>query len=139
MVRIVLSKYGDSPPSDPTQDRKIPTNKTPLYPTKEVIEILKKSLPKTMTRKSVGDLQRLGFDDNDLKMLIMETLHNGTYIDSEWCEINAESPWFACDSYHFKRKEYNEFAYKDLDANYFIKFCINKAGSLICTFSCHLS
>ena len=138
MVRTVLSKYGDSPPSDLSSSRKIQT-KEPLNPPIEVLGILKCSLPKTMTRKSIADLQRLGFDDHDLKFLIMDTLQNGRYIDSEWCEINPNSPWFACDSYELKRKEYNESSYKDLDVHYFLKFCINKTGKLICTFSCHLS
>lgn len=138
MVRIVLSKYGGSPPSDSSTDRKIQTQ-GPLNPPKEVLDILKGNLPKTMTRKSISNLQGLGFDDNDLKTLIMDTLQNGRYIDSEWCEINPKSPWYACDSYELVRKEYNEYSYKYLDANYFLKFCINKAGNLVCTFSCHLS
>ncbi|WP_218956095.1 hypothetical protein [Acinetobacter sp. YH12035] len=138
MVRIVLSKYGDSPPSDSSSSRKIQTQ-GPLNPPDEVLEVLKRSLPKTMTRKSIADLQRLGFDDQDLKVLIMDALQKGRYIDSEWCETSPESPWFACDSYELNRKEYNESSYKDLDVYYFLKFCINKAGKLICTFSCHLS
>lgn len=138
MVRKVLSKYGDNPPTNDLQNRKIAST-GPINPVEEVLAILKNTLPKTMTRKSSADLQHLGFDDKDLKNLIYCALTTGQYRDSEWCSFKTDGPWFACDSYEVKRKEYVENAGKEFEYPYFIKFCINKAGDLVCTFSCHLS
>ncbi|MDO7436861.1 hypothetical protein [Acinetobacter nosocomialis] len=138
MVRKVLSKYGETPPTDDMQSRKILTN-GPINPVEEVLSLLQKTLPTTMTRKSISDLQRLGFDAEDLRELIHLAVTTGFYRDSEWCNSKLDGPWFACDSYEVKRKEYVETANKEFEIQYFIKFCINKAGNLICTFSCHLS
>ncbi|ESK41233.1 hypothetical protein P256_00222 [Acinetobacter nectaris CIP 110549] len=136
MVSKVLSKYGGTPPSG--DNRKIKTL-APINPKDEVLSILKKSLPKTMTRKSIVDLQHLSFDLEDLKGLIKEALEKGKYRDSEWCQSKSESPWFACDSYELKKNEYVDAAQKEFEMNYFLKFCIHKSGDIVCTFSCHLS
>lgn len=138
MVRKVLSKYGESPPVDGSTNRKIQT-KEPLNPVDEVLSILNDSLPKTMTRKSIADLQRMRFDEEELRELIIYAANYGHYRDSEWCEFSDKSPWFACDSYEVKRREYIENANKYLDVCYFLKFCIHKSGNIICTFSCHFS
>ncbi|PVZ90397.1 hypothetical protein C9426_01570 [Serratia sp. S1B] len=92
-----------------------------------------------MTKKSGLDLQSLSFDAEDLKMLICAAITNGRYRDSEWCTTQPNGPWFACDSYEVNRKEYVENAGKEFVYPYYLKFCINKLGNLVCTFSCHLS
>ncbi|WP_119025839.1 hypothetical protein [Acinetobacter soli] len=138
MVRKVLSKYGENPPSTDEQNRKI-SSKGAINPVEEVLSILSTSLPTTMTRKSLSDLQGLSLDYEDLKDLIYCAVTEGHYRDSEWCTTKPNGPWYACDSYEVKRKEYVENAGKTFEFHYFIKFSINKIGSLICTFSCHLS
>lgn len=138
MVRCVLSKYGDKPPNTDEEDRKIQTI-GPINPISEILSILNNSMPQTMTRKSISDLQRLALDATDLRELICCAVSQGKYRDSEWCTTKAHGPWYACDSYELKRKEYIEAANKELVVHYYIKFCINKLGNLICTFSCHLS
>lgn len=138
MVRKVLSKYGESPPADGSSDRKIVTS-TPINPIDEVIEALDQNPPKPMTKRGVANLQQMRFDLDDLKELVRDAVSYGRYRDSEWCEFSETSPWFACDSYEIKRREYIENAHKYLEVCYFVKFCIHKSGSLICTFSCHFS
>lgn len=138
MVIKVLSKYGDQPPTDLNPNRKIKTE-IPLNPQKEVLSILSRNKPAAMTRKSNTDLQRLSLDLEDLGDLIEEAVKYGKYRDSEWCQSNSGNIWFACDSYELRKKEYIENAYKEIDVNYFLKFCINKNGDVVCTFSCHLS
>lgn len=138
MVRKVLSKYGESPPVDSKAPRKIST-KEPINPVSEVLQILEISLPKVMTKRSIKFMQSTQFDDEELRDVLKYAIEYGRYIDSEWCEFSETSPWFACDSYQVKQKEYISASHKELEICYFLKFCIHKSGNLICTLSFHFS
>ncbi|MET3715356.1 hypothetical protein ABMD26_001604 [Pseudomonas sp. PvP001] len=63
----------------------------------------------------------------------------GRYLNAQWCQTGKPGVWAACDAYRVSRKEWNEYAYKELDVTYYVKFCIGKLGGLILLVSCHTS
>ena len=59
------------------------------------------------------------------------------YIDSEWCE-NGKVAWGACDAYSVNVLEWVPTADKEMRISYFVKFAINKLGTMLLTVSCHI-
>lgn len=89
------------------------------------------------TKDCVGNVRGLGWDSSDVIDLI-QLLRHDDYLDSEWCE-NGKGAWAACDAYSISLKEWVATANKDMRIEYFLKFAINRLGTMVLTISCHTS
>lgn len=87
------------------------------------------------TRDCVKNVAELGWEKADVIDLIQQLRH-GDYIDSEWCE-NGRGAFAACDAYSIRVKERIEVVHKDMLIEYFVKFAVNKLGTMVMTISCH--
>lgn len=87
------------------------------------------------TRDCVKNVADLGWETADVIDLILQ-LRTVDYIDSEWCE-NGRGAFAACDAYSIRVKERIEAVNKDMLIEYFVKFAINKLGTMVMTISCH--
>jgi hypothetical protein len=112
----------------------------PLYRADEVLSLLEH--PKTTTtlwsQKCRADVAKLDFETSDVAVLIGQALKTGAFLNSEWCTSKPDGPWAACDAYVIKRTEWIQYARKELDVTYYIKFCIGKTGAILLVASCHL-
>lgn len=88
------------------------------------------------TRDCVKDVQSMGWDHADVINLVRR-LGRNDYIDSEWCE-NGKGAWAACDAYRISVWEWVPTADKEMKISYFVKFAINKLGTMVLTVSCHI-
>ncbi len=140
MVNTVnVSRYTGTPPKG-VAERKIQAN--PLYTSCEVNELLRNEenqVVQPWTKKCIGDIQKLGFGEDDLPGLIKLAVNRGRFIGAEWCQQNPDGPWAACDSYSVIRREWIDAAYKEMDMEYYIKFAIGKSGRILLLVSCHPS
>jgi hypothetical protein len=109
----------------------------PLYALDRVKAIIKDGTGLQLwTRDSVKNVAELGWVKANVIDLIHQ-LQNGDYIDSEWCE-NGKGAYAACDAYSIQVKEWVETANKHMLIGYFVKFAINKLGTMVLTISCHI-
>lgn len=140
---INVSLYAGDPPGE-GQDREILGG--PLYSIDDVLDIVTKHLGrantlKAWTRKAVIDLQDLKLSLTDVAVLLSTHLSSARYIRSEWCEngkvVTDRKYWVACDAYSIKRTEYNEYAGREMEVEYYFKFGIIGTGKLILIVSCH--
>jgi hypothetical protein len=129
----IISEYSLTSPAKGGGE-KIPGG--PLYDLDRVKEMIKdgKGL-QLWTRDCVKNVAELGWDHADVIDLI-QRLRKDDYIDSEWCE-NGRGAYAACDAYAIKVWERIEAANKDMRIEYFVKFAINKLGTMVLTISCH--
>lgn len=134
---INVSAYAGAPPAD-GESRKI--HGGPLYEVEVINQILQRGAAAftAWTRKCKDDLQNYALDGQDVVELITEALRTGRYWDSEWCVQQPRGPWAACDAYTVTRKEWIPHAHKDFLIEYYIKFAISRAGTLMLLVSCHL-
>jgi hypothetical protein len=111
----------------------------PLYPRADVLDLIEKSTRiSAPTKNGAADIAKLKLtDQTELADLLKDTVTRGRFISSEWCRTADDGPWAACDAYELKRKEWNEYAYKELEFAYYVKFCIGKTGQVILLISCH--
>jgi hypothetical protein len=87
------------------------------------------------TKDSVKNVLALGWDHVHVtKLLHRLKIHH--YIDSEWCE-NGNGAWAACDAYCIQLKEWISTANKEMVISYFVKFSINRLGTVVLVISCH--
>lgn len=135
--RIVSQFTGELTKSD--RDRKIKGLKGPLYDPAVVIGILDKGKLIPWSTGCRRDMQKWGYDQEDVEDLAKYAVRFGQYIDSEWCQSKAEGPWAACDAYRFTHREWNDAAYKEMDCEYYIKIAIGKTGQVLFLVSCHPS
>ena len=91
---------------------------------------------KSITKDCAKDVQELGWASSDVIDLIRR-LGAKDYIDSEWCE-NGKGAWAACDAYSVNVLEWVPTADKEMRISYFVKFAINKLGTMLLTVSCHI-
>lgn len=75
-------------------------------------------------------------DEEDLAVLMLE-VRQSNYHDSEWCKFSPSSPWFEADSYRIRRTEKLPRERDKALVNYYLKFSINKLGSVLLFFSVH--
>lgn len=87
------------------------------------------------TRDCAKDVGELGWDHNDVIDLIRK-LCEDDYVDSEWC-TNGRGAWAACDAYSIRVFEWIPTANRGMPIEYFVKFAINKLGTMVLTISCH--
>lgn len=109
----------------------------PLYDLNRVKSITKDGTGLLLwTKDCAKDVQELGWAHSDVIDLIRR-LGDKDYIDSEWCE-NGKGAWAACDAYSVNVLEWVPTADKEMRINYFVKFAINKLGTMVLTVSCHI-
>ena len=80
-------------------------------------------------------MAELGWENGDVIALILK-LRDTDYVDSEWCE-NGKGAWAACDAYSIRVTEWVPTAQREMRVEYFVKFAINRLGTMILTISCH--
>jgi hypothetical protein len=109
----------------------------PLYKLDRVKDITKDGTGLLLwTRDCVSNVREgLKWDNIDVIDLIQQLRHDD-YIDSEWCE-NGKGAWAACDAYSIAIVEWVATANKNMRIEYFLKFAINKLGTMVLTISCH--
>lgn len=107
----------------------------PLY--KNVIAQLNSASVKGITDLCNKDIANLGKDEDSLKSAIKLALSQGRFIGSEWCQVNNNNVWAACDAYSFIEKVWVEAAYKEMDCEFYLKFCIGKTGAILLIVSFH--
>lgn len=136
---INISSYSSSLPPSESADRKIIGG--PLYELSQVLSVLSQgeSVIKPWTRKCISDLKKYNLDHSDVLDLLKCALTTGIFKGSEWCVAKPGGAWAACDSYQVFRSEWVEYAHKNMQFEYYVKFAIGKSGNLILTVSCHLS
>lgn len=129
----IVSEYSLTSPTTGGGDK---ISGGPLYDLVRVKAVIKggKGL-QLWTRDCVKNVADLGWDAADVISLILQ-LHAGDYIDSEWCE-NGRGAFAACDAYSIRVKERIDAVNKDMLIEYFVKFAINKLGTMVMTISCH--
>tara|TARA_B100001559_G_C16463012_1_gene605085 strand:+ start:718 stop:1170 length:453 start_codon:yes stop_codon:yes gene_type:complete len=139
-----ISAYEGEPPMN-LEPRSIDDG--PLYAKDKVLNALtRKVVPKPFTKKCVHDLERYSLDlENDVPELIREALTVGRFIGSEWCKGKSPKLVIACDAYSLHRKEWVQYAHKEMCFEYYVKFALkrpkdeNSEPELILIASCHLS
>lgn len=130
----VVSEYSSTSPTKGGGE-KIPGG--PLYSLERIKEIAKDETGLVLwTRDCVKDVNKLFEGDKDRVADLVQRLSNADYIDSEWCE-NGRGAWAACDAYSLTVVEWIETARKTMPIEYFVKFAVNKLGTLVLTISCH--
>jgi hypothetical protein len=91
---------------------------------------------RVITEKATLELAGYCMDEQDLADLISK-LKKDDYHDSEWCKFSESSSWFEADSYRIKQTE-KLTASRDLsNCRYYLKFSVNKLGSILLFFSVH--
>ncbi|MBN7122900.1 hypothetical protein BSU01_14445 [Erwinia billingiae] len=134
VTSMILSRYSGEIP-DGMGERKISDG--PLYP--DVVDIIDKCRINPWTRKCISNLQELSMDQDDVRDWIIRAVNEGRYLGSEWCQGTREGVWAACDAYSLVDTAWNENAGKELSCKYYIKFFINRDGTVVMTVSFHLS
>lgn len=108
----------------------------PLYDLGRVRSITEKGTGLVLwTKDCVKNVQDLAWGHDDVIDLLHQ-LSSRDYIDSEWCE-NGKGAWAACDAYRVNVREWVPTAAKEMVISYFVKFAINKLGTMVLTVSCH--
>lgn len=130
---LIVSEYSLTSPTQGGGE-KIPGG--PLYELDRVKAIIQGGTGLTLwTRDCVSNVRELGWENADVINLVLQ-LHKRNYIDSEWCE-NGRGAFAACDAYSIRVKAWIPAANKDMLIEYFVKFAINKLGTMVMTISCH--
>lgn len=129
----IVSEYSLTTPSNGGGEKIL---SGPLYDLDRVKTIIQdgKGL-QLWTRDCVTSVRELGWDTSHVIDLVLQ-LRQVHYIDSEWCE-NGRGAYAACDAYSINFKEWIEAANKHMLIEYFVKFAINKLGTMVMTISCH--
>lgn len=107
----------------------------PLY--NNIPEIIRLAQVKAVTVQCTKDLAALGKDEDSLKESIHLAVTKGRFIGSEWCQISNNNVWAACDAYSFSESTWIEAAYKELDCEFYLKFCVSVTGMVVLTVSFH--
>ena len=122
-----------SPP--PGASGKIPGG--PLYDLGRVHSILKDGEGLLLwTRSCTRNVRDLGWESADVADLLLQ-LQRSDYRGSEWCE-SGRGAYAACDAYAIRLREWVAAAHKHMLVEYFVKFAINPAGTVVLAVSCHI-
>lgn len=92
--KTIVSRFTGDLPLDEGASRSIAGG--PLYPAGEVLALLAREREQAIqlwTRKCKSDVQKYGFDLEDLYGLLDESLRNGSYMGAEWCVQRPNGPW----------------------------------------------
>jgi len=134
----IVSRFTGDLPLGEGESRKIPGG--PLYPAGEVLALLAGSgiqAVRAWTRKCAEDLQKWELDADDLRELIETALRSGRFRGAEWCVQQPNGPWAACDAYVVVRPEWVQYAHREMDIEYYIKFAMSRTGTVLLVVSCH--
>lgn len=135
--RYNLTPACGAPPAEGATDAERKIAKGPLFAGAEVLKLLEKESLQLWTIECQKDVRNnLKLDEAGAGALVADAIQRGRFKNSVWCVQNPTGPWAACDAYVVKRKEWNNFAYKEMECVYYIKFFISKTGKLFLT-SCH--
>lgn len=134
--RTNVSRYAGAPPEHGDHDRTIAGG--PLYSTADVLAALQDKGLVLWTQRSIRKAQELGLDADDVADLLRSALQQGRYKNSEWCQQKPDGLWAASDVYLLTRHEWNDRAFRELPAHYYLKFALAKSGRLVLTVSCHV-
>ncbi|HIE4322268.1 TPA: hypothetical protein ACXM6M_000670 [Serratia marcescens] len=107
----------------------------PLY--QNIKEIIGSARVNAVTAQCTKDVAALGKDEDSLKKSIHLAVTKGKFIGSEWCQINGNNVWAACDAYSFSESTWIEAAHKDLDCEFYLKLCVGVTGMVVLTISFH--
>lgn len=107
----------------------------PLYG--NILAIIDSAKISAITEQCRKDVAELGKDESSLKSSIKLAVSRGRFIGSEWCQINSNNVWAACDAYSFTEKAWIEAAHREMDCEFYIKFCIGKTGAVVLIVSFH--
>jgi hypothetical protein len=133
----VVSEYSQDPPTQLGLRQKIALGR-PLYELDRVKGIIKCGSGLLLwTKNCVSNVDGLGWNNTDVIDLILKLQHED-YIDSEWCD-NGKGALAACDAYSIECVEWIATANKNMRIEYFLKFAINRLGTMVLTISCHTS
>lgn len=138
----MVKRYNHSPslgkpPADGASDAQRKVSGGPLHSQIDVQKLLSTTSLNLWTRECQREVRNLDLDLHGVASLIMEAFQYGRFKNSEWCEQTTDGPWALCDAYVLNKKEWNEYAYKYLDCEYYIKFAIADTGSILLVISCH--
>ena len=136
MVKIlVVSEYSLNPPEDGQGRVKIGGG--PLYDLGRVQALIRDETSlQVWTEKCRKDVRKWFDDDFQYIVDLIGSLKDTNYIDSEWCE-NGKGAIAACDAYSVQITEPAPATGKPLRMEYFLKFAVSKASTLVLLVSCH--
>lgn len=89
-----------------------------------------------VTEDGLGEMVDYRMDNSDLADLIL-ALKKSNYVGSEWCKYSPMSPWFEADSYRIRQAEKLPSEKDKTMCSYYLKFALNKLGSVVLFFSVH--
>ncbi|KJM63345.1 hypothetical protein B5M10_00750 [Pluralibacter gergoviae] len=95
----------------------------PLY-SKRILSMIDIARIAVVTRQCWRDVASLGKDEKALREAVKTAVKSGRYLCSEWCQLSTAGAWV-------------EAAWKEMDCDFYIKFCVGKTGSVILTLSHH--
>lgn len=107
----------------------------PLYG--NILEVIKSANVRAITEQCTKDVAALEKDESALKDSICRAVKYGQFRGSEWCRINSNNLWAACDAYSFTEKAWIEAAHKEMDCDFYVKLCIGITGTIVLTVSFH--
>lgn len=107
----------------------------PLYD--NIASVITSANISVVTDQCTKDVAALEKDESALRESIKRAVSSGRFIGSEWCQINSYSVWAACDAYSFFEKAWIEAAHKEMDCEFYVKFCIGITGAVVLTISFH--
>lgn len=135
MVRFQILSEHNSP--EPMQGGGEKITGGPLYDLGRVKSIVQGGTGLNLwTKDCIKNVQDLGWEHANVIALV-NLLTRRDYIDSEWCD-NGKGALAACDAYRVKVRELNPNTGKEMDTTLFLKFAINKLGTMLLTVSCHV-
>lgn len=108
----------------------------PLY-SKRILSMIDIAHIAVVTRQCRRDVASLGKDEKALKEAVKTAVKSGRCLCSEWCQLSAAGAWAACDAHGYTERAWVEAAWKEMDCDFYIKFCVGKTGSVILTLSHH--
>lgn len=133
---MIVSRFGSE--DDPYAKASRIISGGPLYPRDEILALVRSSVNVIpATEKAIKDVQKLCLEHAGLLDLLDCCVTSGRFIGSEWCELGTGGALAACDAYHLCRREWNQYAHKELPVEYYVKFCIGKTGQVVLLISCH--
>ena len=135
MVKIfIVSEYSSNPP---TETGRVKIAEGPLYDLRRVQALIQgENQLQAWTEKCRKDVRKWFEDDWQRMTVLIGSLKNADYIDSEWCE-NGKGAIAACDAYCCYLIEVAPATGQPLRMEYFVKFAVSKTGSVVLMVSCH--
>ena len=131
---FIVSEYSSNPP---TETGRVKIAEGPLYDLRRVQALIQgENQLQAWTEKCRKDVRKWFEDDWQRMTVLIGSLKNADYIDSEWCE-NGKGAIAACDAYRCYLIEVAPATGQPLRMEYFVKFAVSKTGTLVLMVSCH--